>query len=201
MFGALCRTHADRRSKHGHPTVAPVTRSEVRQYTDIVSLEVARTRIKGHIDEFFAKMREEQVAIMDDMVKIGIGNVDAYLAACDFADATNDDKDQVIRDLMCLGWHIQLNEHRFPNQDSIAIAAARVLRWSLKKGTKRTIRKTGTIDVSKRHLKASAQRHLGSILVPTFVSFGYAMAKTWKEREADKSKLKADIMSAIRNNQ
>ncbi len=197
LFGTLCRTHADRRSKHGHPTVTPIDRREVRPFADVVRQEMNRTGVKKDIDAYFAKMKEEQQAIVDDMNATGVGMLDRYYAAIDFVDATGDGTDQVLVDLLCLGWYIQLNDKRFPNQESIAIASARALRWSLHKGTVRTLRKTGAIDVSKRYLKASALRHLGSTLVPTLVSFGYAMAKTWREREVEKTELKHNIMQTI----
>lgn len=197
VYGELCTYHTLRKGRMGHVDLVPVKRNEVRQYKITIEREMIRTRVTDDIDEYFNQMMDEQRAIVAEMNKRGCGHLDAYYAALDFVDAVNDKGRQVLIDLMCLGWMMQLDQNRLPNPEAIALTATKVLRWSLVKGAKRSVRKTGQIDVSKRKLSQSAKRHLGSILVPTLVSFGYAMARTYVEHEKAKGDLKKGIMGKI----
>lgn len=197
LYGELCQTHADRKHRFGHPDLVPLVRREVRQYHEIVDREMTRTGVRGDVNGFYETMKLEQAAIVEDMNKRGVGHLNNYYAALDFVDAVGDNPQQVLLDLMSFGWMLQLHECRFPNAESTALAAAKVLRWSLVKGTKRTLRKDGQIEVSRRSLKRDAKLHLGNMLMPTLVSFGYAMAKTWKEHERAKGELKSSIMDKI----
>jgi hypothetical protein len=196
-YGELCSTHALRKGNMGDPDLVPVKRTEVRQYRITIEREMIRTRVQEDIDAFFETMLDEQKAIVAEMNRRGFGHLDAYYAALDFVDAVNDKGRQVLLDLMCLGWLMKLDQGRLPNPETISLTATKVLRWSLVKGAKRSMRKTGQIDVSKRKLSRSAKRHLGSLLVPTLVSFGYAMAKTWVEHEKAKGDLKKGIMGKV----
>lgn len=181
----------------GHPDLKPVTRNEVRQYRVLIEQEMIRTRVAEDIEAFFNGMLEEQKAIVEEMNLRGAGKLNAYFAALDFVDAVGDKGRQVLLDLMALGWLMQMDQNRLPNAETISLSATRVLRWSLVKGARRSMRKTGQIDVSKRALSRGAKKHLGDMLVSTLVSFGYAMAKTWKEHEAAKGDLKKGIMEKI----
>lgn len=197
IYGELCSRHAIRKEMMGHVDLLPVKRTEVRQFRVTIEQEMIRTRVNEDIDAFFDTMLEEQKAIVAEMNKRGVGHLEAYYAALDFVDAVNDKGRQVLLDLMCLGWLMQVEPNRLPNPDTITLTATKVLRWSLVKGAKRSMRKTGQIDVSKRKLSRKAKRHLGNLLVPTLVSFGYAMARTWLEHEKAKGELKKGIMEKI----
>lgn len=197
LYGDLCQIHADRKHRFGHPELVPLARREVRQYHEIVDREMTRTGVRKHIEDYYETMRQEQAAVVEDMNRRGSGHLTSYYAALDFIDAVGDNPKQVLLDLMAFGWMLQLHQDRFPNAESTNLAAAKVLRWSLVKGTKRTLRKDGQIEVSRRALKRDAKKHLGDLLIPTLVSFGYAMAKTWVEHEKAKGELKASIMGKI----
>lgn len=199
IYGELCTLHTLRKGNMGHVDLVPITRKEVRQYRTTIEREMIRTRVAGDIEEYFNQMMEEQRAIVAEMNKRGCGHLDAYYAALDFVDAVGDKDRQVLLDLMGLGWLMQLDQDRLPNPEAIALTATKVLRWSLVKGAKRSMRKSGQIDVSKRKLSRSAKRHLGNILVPTLVSFGYAMCKTFVEHEKAQGDLKRGIMGKITN--
>jgi hypothetical protein len=196
-YGELCSTHALRKGNMGDADLVPVKRTEVRQYRTTIEREMIRTKVQEDIDAFFETMLDEQKAIVAEMNRRGFGHLDAYYAALDFVDAENDRGRNVLLDLMGLGWLMQVDPNRLTNPEAITLTATKVLRWSLVKGAKRSMRKTGQIDVSKRKLSRSAKRHLGNMLVPTLVSFGYAMAKTWVEHETAKDELKRGIMEKI----
>ena len=196
-YGELCTVHTLRKGAMGHPDLLPVKRSEVRRYRETIEREMIRTHVQGDIDAYFDTMLEEQRAIIAEMNRAGCGHLNAYYAALDFVDAVNDKGRQVLLDLMGLGWLMQVDPNRLPNADTITLTTTKVVRWSLVKGAKRSMRKTGQIDVSKRKLSRSAKRHLGNMLVPTLVSFGFAMAKTWMEHEAAKGDLKRGIIGKI----
>jgi hypothetical protein len=197
LYGDLCAIHAERKHRFGHPDFAPLVRREVRQYRDIVEHEMVRTKVQADIEEYYDTMLEEQKAVVAEMNQKGVGHLDRYFAALDFVDAVGDHKRQVLLDLMALGWMLQVQPDRVPHQASIVLVATKVLRWSLVKGTKRSLRKDGQIQVSRRAIKRSAKIYLGEQLVPTLVSFGYAMAKTFMEHEKNKGDLKRDIMCKI----